>query len=107
MKTLKFRTNLVGLVKRREKTSTWRLFDDKNLSIGDELELVEWETKQPFGTAVITKVVEKPLGQLSEADKEGHEKFESDEAMYVTYSGYYSTAVDADTLVKLIWFELK
>jgi hypothetical protein len=32
MKTLKFYDNLIPLILSGEKTSTWRIFDDKNLS---------------------------------------------------------------------------
>ena len=39
MKVLKFREYLVPLVLSGEKDSTWRLFDDKDLSVGDEIEL--------------------------------------------------------------------
>ncbi len=37
MKTLNFSDKLVPLVLSGAKTATWRLFDDKNLAIGDEL----------------------------------------------------------------------
>lgn len=107
MKTLKFRQNLVDLVENGSKNSTWRLFDDKDLRVGDDIELLVWETKRPFAKAVITKVMEKPLGQLTQDDKSGHEMYETDEDMYKTYSGYYDTKVGPKTFIKLIWFELK
>jgi hypothetical protein len=67
--------------------------------------LLVGETKEPFGEAVITRIIEKPLGQLTAADKSGHEMYESDADMYKTYSVYYNTKVGPDTLIKLIWFE--
>lgn len=107
MKTLKFRPYLVLMVLSGEKCSTWRLFDDKNLQEGDEVELQEFVTNKPFAQAVITKVVEKPMGELTDSDKDGHEIFDSDEKMYETYSRYYKTEVIPETPVKIIFFELK
>lgn len=40
MKTLKFRSHLADLILKGEKDVTWRLFDDKDLTIGDQLELL-------------------------------------------------------------------
>jgi hypothetical protein len=49
MKIVKFRDYLVPLVLSGEKTSTWRLFDDKNLSAEDEIELREFGKDISFG----------------------------------------------------------
>lgn len=107
MKVLKFRDNLVPLILSGQKNSTWRLFDDKNLIVGDDIELREFVTKKRFAEAKIIKVVEKRFGDLRIDDKEGHEKFSSDFQMYRTYTEYYHHSVNPDTLVKIIWFELK
>ncbi len=106
MKILKFRDYLVPLVLSGKKNSTWRLFDDKDLSEGDQIILQVFKKNEPFARAHITRVIEKPLGQLTEEDKAGHETFECDEAMYETYSEYYGTKVDSKTIVKIIWFNL-
>lgn len=100
MKLVKFRDYLVPLVLSGQKNSTWRLFDDKDLSIGDDVELCEFGKDDSFATARITKVIEKPFGELKDDDKEGHETFSTDYEMYKTYSGYYNTNV------KIIWFKL-
>jgi hypothetical protein len=96
----------VPLVLSGEKNSTWRLFDDKELSVGDEIELQEFGKDTSFATAKITKVITKPFAGLTDTDKEGHETFNNDEEMRATYSSYYNTKVEADTVVKIIWFEL-
>ena len=85
MKTLKFRHYLVPLVLSGEKTSTWRLFDDKNISIGDQVELQQFVTNKPFGQASIVDVVEKSFGELNDSDKTGHEDFNNDEEMYESF----------------------
>lgn len=106
MKVLKFRDYLVPLVLSGEKDSTWRLFDDKDLSVGDDIELQVFVTNKPFARARITRVIEKRFGDLTEDDKQGHEKYKNDHEMYAEYTEYYRVRVDSDTLVKIIWFEL-
>jgi hypothetical protein len=106
-KTIKFRPNLAELVLVGKKDLTWRLFDDKDLLEGDEVDLINWETKTKFAEAVLTKVWEKKMGELNEADFDGHEKFPSEDEMYKTYRTYYGEKVGPDTVVKIIRFKLK
>lgn len=106
MKILRFRDNLVPIIQSGKKNSTWRLFDDKNLSIDDEIELRKFGEEKKFGIARIINVIEKPFGELTEEDKRGHESYKNDEEMYNTYSDYYGTEVNPKTKVKIIWFEL-
>ena len=105
-KTIKFREVLAKLVLAGEKDMTWRLFDDKNLAEGDEVDLINWDTKEKFGEAVLVKVWEKKMGELEPSDFDGHEKFASDEEMYTTYRTYYGDKVNPDTIVKIIKFKL-
>lgn len=106
VKQIKFAPDLVALIKNGTKTSTWRLFDDKNLAVGDIVEFVARPELSVFAVAKLMKVIEKPFSKLSEEDKEGHEKFTSEEQMYKAYSGYYGQEVGPDTVLKLIWFEI-
>gem|GEM_PF-1247333 len=106
MKQLGFAEPLVPLVLSGAKTITWRLFDDKNIQVGDELELASSRTRQPFARARVIKVVEKTFRDLDASDKDGHESFTSDEEMYQTYSDYYKTEVTPVTLLKIIHFEI-
>ncbi len=101
-KTLKFRKDLANMILAGEKNVTWRLFDDKDLQEGDECELLVWETCEPFARATLIAVWEKPFRDLTSEDWDGHEKFESDDEMYATYSTYYKQDVGPDTLVKSI-----
>ena len=59
MKTLKFREILARQILSGEKNSTWRFFDEKNLSKGDEVSLLVWENKKEFAKARIFSVEEK------------------------------------------------
>lgn len=107
MKTLKFTNSLVKPILNRTKTSTWRLFDDKNLTEGDELIFINSDTGEEFGQAIITAILEKPFCDLTEEDWARHEKFNSEEEMFKTFSKYYNREVNKNTLVKIIHFELK
>jgi hypothetical protein len=106
-KTLKFRKYLSELILRGEKDSTWRFFDDKDLCVGDEVSFLVWETQEEFAQAVLLDVKETTFGKLTEKDREGHEKFSSDEEMYATYTEYYGRQVTKDSPVKIIKFALR
>ncbi len=106
MKTLKFVPHLVPLILSREKISTWRLFDDKDLQKDDNLLLINKVTGEEFAKAIIIKIEEKKLKDLEENDFEGHEKFESEEKMYETYKSYYGDKVTPDTIIKMVDFKL-
>lgn len=106
MKTIKFSPTLVPLVLNGSKTSTWRLFDDKNLQIGDELEFLNRETGQVFCHAEIIGVKEKALGEITETDFDGHETYHDRDEMLAAYRSYYGDTVDWNTMVKMIDFKL-
>jgi len=106
MKTLKFRESLSKLILQGDKNTTWRLFDEKDLSVGDIVSFVVSETKKPFVKAKLVKVKETTFGELTDDDCNGHEKFSSNEKMYKVYSQYYEHPVDENTPVKIIKFEL-
>lgn len=89
-----------------EKTVTWRLFDDKDLKEGDELQFIEWETRKEFGHGVVTSLYEKPLKDIQEADYVGHERFQNWDAMFETYQTYYGDKVTPETAVKIVSFKL-
>lgn len=106
MKTLKFRDYLVPLVMSGEKNSTWRLFDDKELSVGDDVELQMFVTNKPFAKAKIVDVIEKQFKELSKDDKKGQVSFKSDDEMYVKFTEYYKQEITPETSLKIVRFEL-
>lgn len=107
MKTLKFRSHSVNLILSHQKTTTWRLFDDKNLQAGDEFRLINKDTGEIFGQAVITDVHEKRLGEISDLDFLGHHRFNDPAHMLQHYRSLYGDSVTMETPLKMITFELK
>jgi hypothetical protein len=106
MKTLKFTSDLVQKVFSGEKTSTWRLFDDKNLQKGDHLVFIEKETGKEFAKAIITSVSERKFKDLTDADWQGHERFKSEKEMYEAYRKYYKLDVTPSSILKIVHFQL-
>lgn len=104
MKQLKFTPELCKQILSGEKTSTWRLFDDKNLEVGDELEFLNKETGESIGKGVVDTLKITTLGGHEESDWEGHERYVSEEEMYETYRTYYGDKVGPDTELKIIHF---
>jgi hypothetical protein len=105
-KTLKFKPELAKLILSGQKTSTWRLWDDKNMQAGDTVNFLIKDNLEHFATAQITETCVWDLGSLSNEEKFGHETYASEEEMYKVFSGQYGREVNAQTPVKVIWFEL-
>ncbi|OGN33299.1 MAG: hypothetical protein A3I39_03110 [Candidatus Yanofskybacteria bacterium RIFCSPLOWO2_02_FULL_47_9b] len=106
MKTLKFKSELVDKILTGQKTSTWQMFDDKDLQVEDKLEFVNKETEKKFAEAKISSIHEKKLGELTDADFEGHEKYKDTDDMLAHYRGYYGEQVTLKTPIKLIDFKI-
>lgn len=110
MKTLKLEHHVADLVQSGQKTSTWRLFDDKDLSVNDEVKFIDKvdpdrpETWKVIGIGRINTVIQKRLGDIAKEDFDGHEPFNSRQEMLETYQGYYGQNVNWDTPVKIIRF---
>lgn len=107
MKTLKFKDNLVKMILSGEKSITWRLFDDKDLTVGDDLVFINKDTGEEFGIAKILDIKEKQIKDINNDDYVGHEKFEGYEKMFENYKKYYGEKVVPETIVKMIRFDFK
>lgn len=113
MKTLKFEHDLARLILDGEKTSTWRLYDDKDLSVNDTIRIIDKidlrdpKTWEIIGTAKITEIVEKRLQDITEENMTGHEKFTTKKEMIKTYQKYYGSRVTGATPVKIIYFDFE
>ena len=109
MKKLKFAYPLPELVLSKKKDTNWRIYDDKTLEINDELSLCYGDgenNEKEFAKAKIIWIKETTFENLTNEDKDGHEKFNSEEEMYTTYSKYYKTEVKPETRLKVVKFIL-
>lgn len=106
MKKLKFKDFKAKWILEKKKTATMRLFDDKDLEVGDELELINSDTGIIFTHARIAEVINKKLSELTESDFQGHEKWKSTEEMYDGFRKYYGDRVEPGTTVKIIRFSI-
>lgn len=110
MKTLKFNHDAAQQILEGKKTTTWRLFDDKDLSVDDRVHIIDkvepdddksWKV---IGEAKVNEVIEKRLGDVTEEYMEGHETFDTKEAMLEHYQKLYGDRVNWDTPVKIVRF---
>jgi hypothetical protein len=105
MKPLKFADPLPEKVLSGQKDKTWRINDEKEITVNDKLSLQNTEEKE-FAKAKVLWTKETTFGRLTEEDKKGHESYESKQKMLETYSNYYDMEVTLETEVKVIKFEL-
>lgn len=112
MKTLKLDHDIAQLVLTGEKNVTWRMYDDKDISVNDELDLIDkvdpsnpasWRS---IGTARVNVVVEKRLGDVDKSDVDGGDGLASKDELLQKYQQYYGPQVTFDTPIKMIHFSL-
>lgn len=103
---MKFSAELIDGILSGVKTSTWRMFDDKDLQVGDEVEFMNRETQSVFATARLLSVTEKKLGEVTDADLDIHNPYESVDHMLRDFRSYYGDRVTLETPIKIITFVL-
>lgn len=106
MKTIKFRHSLVENILNQEKTTTWRLFDDKDLQVGDDIELIDWESREMFSKGRIVNVYEKKISEIEDSDYKGHKKYGNLQEMINGFREFYGDRVNKSTIVKIIEFKI-
>lgn len=110
MKSLKLNHEFAQLILQGQKTSTWRINDDKDLHVNEDVQLIDKvdplkpETWQPIGTARITSILEKQLGKVTAQDIAPGEQLKPLKELLVEYRTYYGQQVSAETPVKIITF---
>jgi ribonuclease HI len=112
IKTLKLDHKLAQQVAQGVKTSTWRIYDDKNISVNDHIEFIDKRvsddptTWTPIARARVTRVIEKRLGDINNNDFDGHARYSSPLEMLKHFQHFYGPEVQLTTPIKLISFEL-
>jgi ribonuclease HI len=111
VKTLKFDHESAQDVLNGKKSSTWRLYDDKDLSVNDNVRIIDkvdpgdTKTWRIVGDAKVQEIIEKKLGDVTDRDMAGHEIYSSKEAMLETYRKRYGERVTLDEPVKIVVFK--
>lgn len=105
-KILKFTEDLVPLILSGKKTSTWRLFDDKNLQVRDELIFINKQTGEEFAKAVITEVKSKEIQNIEPSDHEGHGEPKRNEEILEEFKKIYGSEVTLTSVLKILKFSL-
>src|SRR5688572_17487696 len=99
MKQLKFDHSFARLIKSGKKTATFRIADDKDISIGDTVQIVdkvrpdEPKSWRIIGEIQVIEVIVKPIGKLTNADYQGSETYEDPEDMLAAFRHYYGDQV--------------
>ena len=110
MKTLKFNHELAELVRQGKKTVTWRVNDEKNLSVDDDVWIIDKVDKNDvnswrvIGTAKINEILAKRLGEIEGDELGEHEEYASRDEMIRVFKRYYGNDINEDTPVKIIHF---
>jgi len=113
MKTLKFDHQTAQLILQGKKNSTWRLFDDKDLSVNDEVRIIDKVNADDpsswlaLGAARITEVVEKRFEDISEQNVGKDHDYISKKEMLKTYRKFYGSKVTGATPVKIVYFDFE
>lgn len=105
IKELKFAEPLPEMVLEGEKDTTWRIDDEREITVDDKLSLQDTDGEE-FAKAKVLWTKMTTFDRLTEEDKEGHESFSSQEKMLGTYSNYYDMEVKPETEVKIVKFKL-
>ena len=109
MKSLKLNHAFAQEVLAGKRTSTWRINDDKDLHVNEDVQLIDKvdplkpETWQPIGIAHLTSILEKQIGQVVATDAPNDPIKPIDELLS-EFRTYYGQQVTAETPVKIINF---
>ncbi|MDB5164360.1 MAG: Ribonuclease, partial [Candidatus Saccharibacteria bacterium] len=110
MKTLKLNHNSAQLIEQGSQTSTWRLFDDKDIMVNDQIELVDKvDPKDPrtwraIGIATVNQIKAKRLGDITLDDFDDQDAYETPQELIKTFKSYYGINVELGMPVKMIHF---
>ena len=103
MKELYFGDPIPEILVEGRKGSTFRLSEDQDIRKGDLVSFL-LPNGNEFARVVCTETKKTRLGDLTEQDWRGHERFESDVEMLRVYSTWEKRAVKMDDPLKIIRF---
>lgn len=106
MKTLKFDNSQIDKILSREITSTWRLADEKNIQVDDQIQLINAETGSVFAEIIVDKITTKRISDINDSDMLGHAQYENNEDIVDSFRKYYGHNIDQNSVVKIINFSI-
>ncbi len=113
VKLLKVSHKIAKLIYSGQKNNTWRINDEKNVSVGDVVGIIDkvnpgdrtsWRI---IGMGRVNEVLQKRLLDIEPGDLGAGEDFASKDEMYKTFRQYYGGDVNEQTPVKIITFDFK
>lgn len=107
MKSLKFSNHQVADVVAGKISTTWRLNDDKDLYVGETVQLINSETGCVFGYATIDEINIKYVDNLNESDQVGHEPVNGKDEILEIFRRYYGPKIGPETIVKVVKYRYK
>lgn len=111
MKYLKVSHKIAELILSGEKTNTWRINDEKNISVDDTVGIIDKvdpkvpSTWQVIGIGHVNSVIQKRLNDVHSDDLGPGEEFESRQDMIKTFKKYYGPDINERTALKIINFD--
>ncbi len=94
MKTLKFGHEQAEAVRSGNLQVTWRINDDKDITVDDVIEFIDKKSDEAFGTGLVDQVLIKRFAELTKEDVEA----------VTTLTKYYGHDIDPSLHVKMIHF---
>lgn len=113
MKLLKVSHKIANLISTGRKNTTWRINDEKNISVDDDIGIVDKvnpkypDSWQVIGTGKVAEVLQKRLADIKKGDLGAGEDFSSQPEMLRTFRKYYGRDVNELTPVKIITFSFE
>lgn len=110
MKFVKVSHKVAKLIISGVKTNTWRINDEKNISVDDTIGIIDKvdskvpSTWQVIGTGHVNAVIQKRLSDVHDDDLGPGEDFTSREDMIHTFKNYYGPDINERTAIKIIDF---
>ncbi len=110
MKSLKLNHFFAQQVIAGHTLSTWRINDDKDLHVNEDVQLIDKVdpldpvTWVPIGIARITTILEKQLGKVTQNDVGTDTQLKPLNELLIEFRGYYGQQIGPETPVKIITF---
>src|SRR4051812_14925890 len=96
------------LIREGKKTVTWRINDEKNISVGDDIWVIDKVDKRypdtwlAIGTAKVTEILSKYLADVEDGELGEGEHYSSKQEMIEAFRKYYGPDINERTVVKII-----